>query len=241
MRRAAPARRAPGGRPRRGWGRKGGETHFGYEANGVDQGSGLVRKVTLTAANVNDTVPADELLSGDEAAVYADKAYAKARRALLPLGVKDRAPPEQAPHRFPTGPATPSSPARAPSPAQGEATGVRYRASRRTPSAALHGPTTCGGRPSCSQAPLPSAGASPPPRPPSPAGPLRGRRRDGLSSPAPACPNCAFGVRSACLTRRSPKGRGDRRDGRGRSRPSPQPSPAKGEGAGGLGWSPARG
>ena len=75
------------------WGRKGGETHFGYKANiGVDQGSGLVRKAALTAANVNDTVPADELLSGDEAAVYADKAYdTKARRERLRCsGIKDR-------------------------------------------------------------------------------------------------------------------------------------------------------
>lgn len=58
---------------------------YGYKAHvGVDQGSGLVRAVITTAANVNDTVPADDLIRGDEAAVYADKAYdTHARRARL--------------------------------------------------------------------------------------------------------------------------------------------------------------
>lgn len=57
----------------------------GYKAHvGVDQGSGLVRRVAVTPANVNDTVAADELIAGDEAAVYADKAYdTRARRERL--------------------------------------------------------------------------------------------------------------------------------------------------------------
>lgn len=57
----------------------------GYKTHvGVDQGSGLVRRVVVTPANVNDTVVADALIVGDEAAVYADKAYdAKVRRAGL--------------------------------------------------------------------------------------------------------------------------------------------------------------
>ena len=60
-------------------------THFGYKVHvGVDQDSRLIRRLTLTGANVNDTVPADELVCGDERAVYADKAYAKrARREWL--------------------------------------------------------------------------------------------------------------------------------------------------------------
>lgn len=50
--------------------------HYGYKAHiGVDQGSGLVRKVGLTGACVHDSHVFDELLSGDEAAVFADKAY----------------------------------------------------------------------------------------------------------------------------------------------------------------------
>ena len=46
----------------------------------------------LTPANVNDTVAADELVCGDERAVYADKAYAKrARRQWLKsLRIKPR-------------------------------------------------------------------------------------------------------------------------------------------------------
>lgn len=60
-------------------------THYGYKMHaGVDQQSRLIRRIALTPANVNDTVPADGLICGDEAAVYADKGYAKqARRAWL--------------------------------------------------------------------------------------------------------------------------------------------------------------
>ena len=68
-------------------------TFYGYKAHvGVDQGSGLVRAVIATPANVNDTTPADDLIRGDEAAVYADKAYdTHARRARLKLaGAKVR-------------------------------------------------------------------------------------------------------------------------------------------------------
>lgn len=68
-------------------------THYGYKMHaGVDQESRLIRRILLTPANVNDTVPADDLVCGDEQAVYADKGYAKrARRAWLKsLGVKAR-------------------------------------------------------------------------------------------------------------------------------------------------------
>src|ERR1700751_3041270 len=63
---------------------KGGST-FGYKAHmGVDEGSGLIRAVLTTPANVNDTTPADELIRGDEAAVWANAAYdTHARRARL--------------------------------------------------------------------------------------------------------------------------------------------------------------
>jgi transposase, IS5 family len=72
-------------------GRRG--TRYGYKMHaGVDQTSRLIRKLVLTPANVNDTVPADELVSGDEQAVYADKAYAKRARNewLRSLGIKPR-------------------------------------------------------------------------------------------------------------------------------------------------------
>lgn len=68
-------------------------TTFGYKAHvGVDQGSGLVRAVITTPANVNDTVPADDLIRGDEKAVWADAAYHTHRReaALKARGIKPR-------------------------------------------------------------------------------------------------------------------------------------------------------
>jgi transposase, IS5 family len=60
---------------------------FGYKAHvGVDEGSGLIRSVITTPANVNDTVPADALIRGDEPVVWADAAYdTHARRARLKL------------------------------------------------------------------------------------------------------------------------------------------------------------
>ncbi|GHD08724.1 IS5 family transposase [Tianweitania populi] len=73
--------------------RKGGSHTFGYKAHvGVDEGSGLIRTVITTPANVNDTVPADALIRGDETIVYADAAYdTHARRAALKAaGVKPR-------------------------------------------------------------------------------------------------------------------------------------------------------
>lgn len=66
---------------------------FGYKAHvGVDQGSGLIRSLVTTPANVNDTVPADGLIRGDERSVLADAAYhthARERR-LKSAGVKPR-------------------------------------------------------------------------------------------------------------------------------------------------------
>lgn len=66
---------------------------FGYKAHiGVDQGSGLIRSRILTTANTYESLVADDLVCGDEQAVYADKAYEKrARRDWLKAqGIKDR-------------------------------------------------------------------------------------------------------------------------------------------------------
>jgi len=66
---------------------------FGYKAHvGVDEGSGLIRSVITTPANINDTTPADGLIRGDEKAVWADAAYhTHAREAELKArGVKAR-------------------------------------------------------------------------------------------------------------------------------------------------------
>jgi len=79
--------------PDAGWTRRGGARLFGYKAHiGVDQASGLIRGQILTPAQVNETRVADQLIQGDEAAVYADKAYdSKARRKLLKkLKIKNR-------------------------------------------------------------------------------------------------------------------------------------------------------
>jgi IS5 family transposase len=72
-------------------GRRG--TYYGYKLHaGVDRTSRLIRRVRLTPANVNETVVADQLVCGDEAAVYADKAYAKRARSawLRAQGIKPR-------------------------------------------------------------------------------------------------------------------------------------------------------
>jgi len=66
---------------------------FGYKAHvGVDEGSGLIRAVVTTPANVNDTLPADLLVRGDEQAVLADAAYHTHARvaALKARGIKPR-------------------------------------------------------------------------------------------------------------------------------------------------------
>ena len=66
---------------------------FGYKAHvGVDQGSGLIRSVLTTPANINDTTPADLLIRGDERVVWADAAYhTHARQAALKArGIKPR-------------------------------------------------------------------------------------------------------------------------------------------------------
>jgi IS5 family transposase len=73
--------------------KKGGKSYFGYRLHvGADAGSGLIRRLALTPAHVNESGVAEALISGDEAAVYADKGYEnKARRRRLKArGIKDR-------------------------------------------------------------------------------------------------------------------------------------------------------
>jgi transposase, IS5 family len=67
------------------WTRKEGRRFFGYKAHvAMDLGSRIVRRALFTPANVNDTVPADDLICGDEHTVFADKAYdSQARRDRL--------------------------------------------------------------------------------------------------------------------------------------------------------------
>jgi IS5 family transposase len=71
--------------PEADWTRRGKDGHFGYKVHlSVDQGSDLLRRLALTAASVSESHLFDEMVSGDEAAVFADGAYAKdARKAAL--------------------------------------------------------------------------------------------------------------------------------------------------------------
>lgn len=92
---APPTREKASVDPEAGFGKRTGKVgwQYGYKAHvGVDQGSGLIRAVTASAANVPDTVPADGLIRGDERAVLADAAYhTHAREAALKTrGIKAR-------------------------------------------------------------------------------------------------------------------------------------------------------
>ena len=74
------------------WTKKAGTHFFGYKAHlAMDEGSRIIRRIFLTPANVNDTVPADQLICGDERALYADKAYDNTARRLRlqELGIVD--------------------------------------------------------------------------------------------------------------------------------------------------------
>jgi transposase, IS5 family len=75
---------------RRGDGRR---LFFGYKAHvAIDEGSGLIRRHRLSGAKLYESEAAEELICGDERAVYADKAYEKRarREALKARGCKDR-------------------------------------------------------------------------------------------------------------------------------------------------------
>jgi len=67
------------------WTRRGKDGHFGYKVHlAVDQGSDLIRRLALTAASVSESHRFEEMVVGDEAAVFADGAYCKdARKSAL--------------------------------------------------------------------------------------------------------------------------------------------------------------
>jgi IS5 family transposase len=65
---------------------------FGYKLHvGVDAGSGLVRALATTPANVQEVTQAERLVQGDELAVYADRAYDAGwlHEALAARGIAD--------------------------------------------------------------------------------------------------------------------------------------------------------
>ena len=77
---------------------KNGKKYFGYKGHiGMDAECKIIRKRTFTAANVHDSVEMDNMLSGDEQSIWADKAYTKqkdkkAARAMgIYYGVLDKA------------------------------------------------------------------------------------------------------------------------------------------------------
>jgi len=79
--------------PQAGWTKKGDEYTYGYKAHvGVDQGSGLIVKAHTTSANIHDSQMLEHVLSGEEEAVYADKAYDSdpIRKRLSQAGIKAR-------------------------------------------------------------------------------------------------------------------------------------------------------
>lgn len=81
------------GEPGADWTNKNGKSYFGYKVHvGVDQGSGLIRKIAVTPARTSDVEMAEALVSGDEQAVYADRGYESKRHraALKARGIKDR-------------------------------------------------------------------------------------------------------------------------------------------------------
>jgi len=70
-----------------------GKARFGYKLHAaVDHGSGIIRQARITAANLPEVEIGHELVTGDERAVYADKAYVgpRMRQRLGLAGIKDR-------------------------------------------------------------------------------------------------------------------------------------------------------
>ena len=63
------------------WTRQNGKSYFGYKAHvAMDQGSRLIRRSLLTPAIIYESQVADDLVMGDEKAVYADRAYKQKQR-----------------------------------------------------------------------------------------------------------------------------------------------------------------
>jgi transposase, IS5 family len=95
---AEPPKQKGGGRstadPDAAWAKRAkGGAHFGYKLHaGVDAGSGIVRRARLTPANLNEISIGPEMVAGDEASVWADKAYVgpTMARAIAAGGAKNR-------------------------------------------------------------------------------------------------------------------------------------------------------
>jgi len=69
---------------------KNGKKYFGYKGHiGVDAQSKIIRKRSFTPANVHDSAEMENVLSGDEKSIWADKAYPKqkGKRAARAMGI----------------------------------------------------------------------------------------------------------------------------------------------------------
>src|SRR5699024_2375233 len=78
--------------------KKNGTWHFGYKGHiDVDVGSKLIRTLRFTGASLHDSTQFEDLLSGDERAIFGDKVYPskelkqKCRKESSYYGVLDKA------------------------------------------------------------------------------------------------------------------------------------------------------
>jgi len=76
---------------------KGKKKYYGYKGHiGVDQGSNIIRKKDFTTASMHDSQKTDDLISGDEDSIFADKAYSsddrkrKMRKQGIYCGILDK-------------------------------------------------------------------------------------------------------------------------------------------------------
>jgi transposase, IS5 family len=79
--------------PEAGWTKKQGQFTYGYKAHvGVDQGTGIVVKNKIPSASFHDSQVILHVVTGEEEAVYADKAYdsKKIKEELGAVGIKPR-------------------------------------------------------------------------------------------------------------------------------------------------------
>ncbi|NOX37564.1 MAG: transposase [Calditrichaeota bacterium] len=61
--------------------KRGNRSYYGYKAHiGVDEGPGIIRQGSFTAASVHDSQEFEKRLCRDETSVFADKAYAEHSR-----------------------------------------------------------------------------------------------------------------------------------------------------------------
>ncbi len=79
--------------PEAGWTKKRGQYIYGYKAHtACDKETGLITNIIATSADVHDSQVFEQLLTGEEPLVMADKAYAsqKRRDLLIQLGIEDQ-------------------------------------------------------------------------------------------------------------------------------------------------------